>query len=216
MERSLDTSLNKVLASDKILMAALEIAQARGWANVRMCHIAAHLNAPLAELRELYPDMNAIADAWFSYALAEMLSVSEKTLRVFAVKERLFIVITRWLEALDVNHRVSVQMIRQKLYAVHVQHWAPMIFSLSNLVHWILDAAMIDSAGRQRKLEEIGMTLILLETLRVWGEDNTVDQIKTREFLKKRLDMADRTMRFLFLKCNPKVMDVQPTKKVKL
>ena len=56
---------------------------------------------------------------------------------------------------------------------------------------------MIDSHGRQRKLEELGTTLLILATLRVWVEDDSADQTITHTFLRQRLDQLERVMQFL-------------------
>ena len=141
--------------------------------------------------------MNAIADSWFARALTDMLVSPNEGFSDRPARERLFIVIVRWLDSLAEHHQVSAQMIHQKLYFFHPQHWIPMISSLSTLVHWILDASMIQSHGRQRRLEELGTTLLVLATLNVWVKDDTKGQIRTHTFLRKQLDHADGIIRLL-------------------
>jgi hypothetical protein len=92
---------------------------------------------------------------------------------------------------------VTVAMLEAKLYPSHPHHWAPMIFDLSRLVHWFLDAARIASTGRARQLAEIGLTAIFLAGLRVWRRDDTVGQERTRGYVRSRLTTADRWMRRL-------------------
>ena len=188
----------KGLTSDRILAAALEIAESQGWARVRMNQIATHIGVPLIDLRGLYHDMNAIADSWFARALTDMLVSPNEGFSDRPARERLFIVIVRWLDSLAEHHQVSAQMIHQKLYFFHPQHWLPMVSSLSTLVHWVLDAAMIDSHGRQRKLEELGTTLLILATLRVWVEDDSESQTRTHTFLRQRLGQLERVTQLLF------------------
>jgi hypothetical protein len=67
-----------------------------------------------------------------------------------------------------------------------------MIFDLSRLIHWFLDAARIESTGRRRQWAEIGLTLIFLATLRDWLRDESDQQARTRRGLKRRLQRADR------------------------
>ena len=171
-----------------------------GWANVRMYHLAAYFDVSLINLRSHYKDMNAIADDWFARALADMLVQPNNNFSNRPAKERLFIIIMRWFDFLVAHHRVSAQIISNKLYLFHPQHWVSMVFSLSTLVHWVLDAAMITSCGRRRKLQELGTTLLILATLRVWVNDNSESQTKTRIFLKQRLNQADRVMQTLLPK----------------
>jgi hypothetical protein len=67
----------------------------------------------------------------------------------------------------------------------------PLIFDLSRLVHWFLDAARIASTGRARQLAEIGLTAIVLGSLRVWLRDDTANGERTRSYLNRRLAQAD-------------------------
>lgn len=185
-------------AAGAILDAALALAERDGWANVRMMHVAAHLNCSLAAVHAHYRDMDAIADAWFGRALAALLAPPPRGFAKLPPKERMFIILTRWLDALAAHRTVSAQMIGQKLYPSHPHHWVPMVFSLSRLVHALLDAALIDSRGRQRQAEELGGTLLVLATLRVWCGDGSAGQERTRAFLKARLDRGDRLMSRVF------------------
>ena len=49
----------------------------------------------------------------------------------------------RWFDALAPHREVTDQMLREKLYASHPHHWAPMIFNLSRTIHWLRDAARL-------------------------------------------------------------------------
>ena len=206
MDSKPKTRRYKKLNPDRILDAALEIAESHGWTNVRMNHLATYFDTSLVDLYDHYQDMNSIADDWFARGLANMLALPNEGFANRPAKERLFSVITSWLDFLAMHHQVSAQMISQKLYLFHPQHWVPMISSLSRLVNCVLDAAMINSYGRQRKLEEIGTTLIILATLRVWVDDNSESQTKTRIFLRQRLDQADKVTRLMLTKCQPNTM----------
>jgi hypothetical protein len=100
----------------------------------------------------------------------------------------------RWFDALAPHKQVSSQMIGEKLHPPHAHHWVPMIFDLSRTIQWLREAAMLDAGGRRRQLEEVGLTMLFLATLRVWRRDDSPGQERTREFLKRRLAGADRTM----------------------
>ena len=182
----------------QILRTALGRAARDGWANVRMMHLAADLGVALRDIHAHYRDMDAIADAWFGQAMTALLAPPPRGFAGKPAKDRLYIAITRWLDALAGHRTVTAQMLGQKLYLSHPHHWVPMVFSLSRLVHAILDAAMIESRGRQRQAEELGGTLLVLSTLRVWCRDDSEDQQRTRENLRRRLDQGDRLMARLF------------------
>jgi hypothetical protein len=69
-----------------------------------------------------------------------------------------------------------------------------MIFSLSRLIQWLREVALLEAGGRRRQVEEVGLTLLFLATLRVWLADSSEDQEDTRRFLRRRLERADRWM----------------------
>ena len=100
MARKPKTRRDEKLTPDKILTATLEIAQSRGWANVRMNHVAAYIDVSLVDLHRHYQDMNAIADSWFARALTDMLVSPNEGFSDRPARERLFIVIVRWLDSL--------------------------------------------------------------------------------------------------------------------
>ena len=108
--------------------------------------------------------------------------------------ERLHLVIMRWFDALAPHREVTGEMLRAKLYLSHPQHWVPLIFDLSRLVHWFLDAARIASTGRARQMAEVGLTAIFLGSLRVWLRDDSAGSERTRAYLRRRLAAADRLL----------------------
>ena len=180
------------IGRDRIVDATLELAEAVGWDGVRLHQVAEQLNLPLAELRAEFPDLDAVANAWFARALDQTLRVPAVALPDRAPPERLEVVIMRWLEVLAAHRRVTREMLGAKLYPGHPQHWLPLIFDLSRLIHWFLDAARIRSTGRQRQLAEIGLTLIVLRTLWTWLRDESPGQVAARDRVRRQLQAADR------------------------
>ena len=69
-----------------------------------------------------------------------------------------------------------------------------MVFDLSRLIHWWMDAARIASSGPRRPIAEVGLTGIFLMTLACWARDESPNQERTRRFLDRRLAGADRIM----------------------
>jgi AcrR family transcriptional regulator len=177
---------------DRIVDAALALAAEAGWANLRLHQVAERLDLPLAEVRAQFRDRDAIANAWFERALDEMLAAPASELAGRPPPERLQVVMMRWFNALAPQRAVAREMLGEKLYPGHPQHWAPLIADLSRLIHWFLDAARIASTGRQRQLAEIGLTTLFLATLRTWLRDDSPGQERTRERLRRGLEAADR------------------------
>jgi AcrR family transcriptional regulator len=177
---------------DQILDASLEVAAAVGWDNLRLYQVAARLGLPLELVHAEFRDRDAIADAWFARALDQMLAVPAGELAGQPPPERLLRVMMRWFTALQSHHRVTGEMLRVKLYPGHPQHWVPLAFDLSRLIHWFLDAALIASTGYRRPLAEIGLTALFLKTLAGWLRDRSGDLERVREQLGRDLERADR------------------------
>ncbi len=178
----------------RILETALAMAEERGWGSLRLRDVAARLDISLAELQSHYRDQDAIANAWFSRALAAMLAPPRQGFASLPAEERLFLALMRWFDALAPHRAVTAEMISEKLHLPHAHHWVPMIFDLSRTIQWLREAALLDAGGRRRQLEEIGLTALFLATLAVWRRDESRGQERTRAFLKRRLSRADRTM----------------------
>ena len=182
----------------RILETALGLAEEQEWQNVRLSQVADRLKISLLEIHDHYRDMDDVANAWFGGALDAMLSPSGKAFSKRPPKDRLRVVLVRWLDFLAEHREVTTQMVASKLYPAHVHHWAPLVFNLSRLVHWWLDAAAIVSRGRQRQIEEIGLTALFLATVSRWGRDDSSSQERTKYFLERRLNSAEACMARLF------------------
>jgi AcrR family transcriptional regulator len=177
---------------DRIVAAALALAEEQGWANLRLHQVADRLGLSLAVVRAEFRDRDAIADAWFARALDELLSAPAAAVAGRPPPERLQTVVMRWFDALAPHRSVAREMLREKLYPGHPQHWGPLIADLSRLIHWFLDAARITSTGRERRLAEVGLTALFLATLRSWLRDDSEGQQATRAQLQRGLEAADR------------------------
>ena len=177
---------------DQILDASLELAAVIGWDNLRLYQVAARLGLPLKLVRAEFRDRDALADAWFARALDQTLAVPPGELAGQPPPERLLRVMRRWFAALQPHHRVTGEMLRVKLYPGHPQHWVPLAFDLSRLIHWFLDAALIASTGYRRQLAEIGLTALFLKTLAGWLRDRDGDLERLGEQLRRDLERADR------------------------
>jgi AcrR family transcriptional regulator len=179
---------------DRIVDLALELGEEGGWSNVRLYKVAERAGVPLATIGAEFRDLDALANAWFARALARVERIPPQALADQPAPERLHLVIMRWLDALAPHRAVTGEMLRAKLYPSHPQHWVPLIFDLSRLIHWFLDAARIASTGRARQLAEIGLTAIFLGSLRVWLSDDSAGSERTRSYLRRRLAAADRLL----------------------
>ena len=182
------------VTSQDILAMALTQAEEKGWDNIRLYQIAEALNAPLEDIHHHYPDLNGVADAWFNQALSVMFDPEDDMFAKQPAWHRLYITLEKWFDHLSKHHQVTAQIICSKMHPPHVHHWGPMIFDLSRLIHWWLDAAHIAVTGRKRQIAEIGLTVIFLRTLTRWINDQTPQQRRTRDFLKRHLKRIDQAI----------------------
>ena len=181
---------------DRILDAAVAVAEEdAGWYDLRLHLVARRLDLPLATVLDHFRDADAIADAWFARALRAMLREPEPGFDALPLSGRVHAVLMRWFDVQAAHRRVVGSMIGAKLHPSHPHHWVPMAFSLSRLVHWVLEAARLDARGLPRQAEEVGLTLLLLRALRVWLDDRSPGQERTRAFLRRNLGWLDRLPR---------------------
>ena len=181
---------------DRILDVAVAVAEEdAGWYDLRLHLVARRLDLPLATVLDQFRDADAIADAWFARALRAMLREPEPGFDALPPSGRVHAVLMRWFDAQAAHRRVVGSMIGAKLHPSHPHHWVPMVFSLSRLIHWVLEAARLDARGLPRQAEEVGLTLLFLRALRVWLDDRSPGQERTRAFLRRNLGWLDRLPR---------------------
>ena len=176
---------------ERVLEAALALADRQGWEEVSLHRLAAGLGLGLAEFRARYRDKDAIANAWFRRAQDAMLADPPKGFARRPPPERLEFLLGRWFDALQPHRRATIEMLQSKLWPFHPHHYVPMVFNLSRLIQWLRDAAGLTVQGTRRQAEEIGLTLVFVAALAVWCRDETEGQARTRAFLAARLDQAD-------------------------
>ena len=186
---------------ERIVDAALSIADEHGWQAVRLHEVAVRLDLPLARIHEQFPDLDAVADAWLERADRAMLAEAERAdFGDLPVTERLLAALTAWFAALGNRRRVLRHVLAYKLTPAHLHLQAAAVVATSRRVQWLREAARLDASGAQKSLEEVGLTGLFLATLGVWLRDETAESERTRAFLRRRLERADRLMTRL-LRC---------------
>jgi AcrR family transcriptional regulator len=183
---------------ERIVDAAMDLAEDVGWDNVRLGDVAGRLGIGLAEVAGQYRDLDAVANAWFGRARAAMLAPLPAESVRWTASERLETLMLRWFDALAPRRDVTAQMLAAKMWPFHPHHWVPMIFDLSRTILWLRDAAALDATPPRRQVEEVGLSALFLATLAVWARDDTAGQERTRRFLGRRLGAADRVMTRVF------------------
>jgi len=156
---------------DRTIDMAMALAAEQGWHDVSLNTVAERLGITLADIAAEFRDRDAIADAWFTRALAAMLAPPPVQFGDLPASARAEMMILRWFRAQSAHARVAGQILLTRLWPSHPHHWLPMVFSLSRLVHWWLDAARIEHTGLRRMAEEVRLTALLLRAITAWQAD---------------------------------------------
>ncbi|EPC03679.1 hypothetical protein L861_19285 [Litchfieldella anticariensis FP35 = DSM 16096] len=189
--------------ADRILEATLQQADEYGWDAVRLTEVAAQLDIPATTVLDHYRDLDAVANVWFLRGWRAMLADKPDDFDTWRARERIEYCMLAWFDALAAHRRVTVQMLRTKAHLPHLHTWGPMIFDLSRTIQWLREAARLEApyGTRRARMEEVGLTALFLDTLRIWSRDDTPRQQDTRHFLAKRLKRGDRLMRWVWGRC---------------
>jgi AcrR family transcriptional regulator len=177
---------------EAILDAALGLAQTRGWAGTSLAQVARALDVSLADIRAHFRDKDALANAWFERALAAMLAPGPDGFAALPVEERIVESLRIWFAVLSTHRRATRDMFLAKLYPGHPHHWVPLVFDLSRFVHWLLDAADLNSPPPRRQLEEVALTALVVSAHMVWLSDPTAEGRLADAFLGRALRRGGR------------------------
>ena len=173
-----------------VLDAALDIAEEKGqWSAVRLHDVADRLHVPVSEVLDHYRDLDSVADAWFLRGLKAMVGPTPADFMQQPAWRRIEMCLLAWFDALASHQRVTAQMLRGKLHLSHPHHWAPMIFNLSRVIHWLREAAQLPAryGTRRASIEEVTLTAVFVAALWIWTRDDSVGQERTRGFLRREL-----------------------------
>jgi len=178
---------------DRILEAALALAEQRSWERVRLHDVAAALNLGLNDVRAHFREKEEISDAWFDRADAAMLDESALPgLSALPPRERLHRLMMAWLAALQPHRRVTRQMIGGKLEPGHVHYQYAGLLRVSRTVQWWREAAQRDAVLPWRALEETALTAIYLAAFFYWMRDDSENAGRTSALLDRLLARVER------------------------
>lgn len=177
---------------ERIVDAALALAETRPWEAVRLHDVAAALGLTLDDLRRHFREKEDLADAWFDRADAAMLR-DAATAEFLALPGggRLHRAVMTWLGVLAPHRRATRQMLLGKLEPGHLHVQIPVLLRVSRTVQWLREAAGRDATYLHRALEETALTTIFLLTVLRWLNDDSPDFMATRRLLDRLLDAAE-------------------------
>jgi AcrR family transcriptional regulator len=173
---------------DRIVDAAIDLAERDGWAAVRLHEVAAACNAGLGDIRVHFREKEDIVDAWLDRADAAMLRhVDHGALDGLPPRERVRQQIVVWLEALAAHQRVTRQMLLGRLEPGRLGWQCEAAGRVRRTVLWIREGARLDATGARRAVEEAALTSLFVKTVALWLGDGSLDFRETRSWLDRGL-----------------------------
>ena len=180
------------LTRERIVDAALELAEREGWESVRLHQVASACDAGLDEIRAHFREKDEIIDAWLDRADAAMLRCHDSgELDGLSPRARIRALILAWLEALAPYHRVTREMIWHKLEFGHVHVQFPAILRISRTVQWIREGALLDAPLPRRALEETALTALFIKVFLFWLRDRPPEFHDTHRWLDRGLAVLE-------------------------
>jgi AcrR family transcriptional regulator len=178
---------------ERIVDAALALADERTWERVRLHDVAARLGVTLVDIGRHFREKEEITDAWFDRADRAMFAAAgNPAMAALSARERFAELLMTWLGALAPHRRVTRQMLAGKLEFGHVHYQFAGLLRISRTVQWLREGAGLDDPLPWRALEESALTSIYLATVVHWLNDDTEGSAATRAFLDRLLDRGGR------------------------
>ena len=181
--------MNKTTNRQRIVDAAISIAESKGWEAVRLHEVAKSLSISLEDIRAEFSEKDQLVDAWFDRADSAMLQDAAGGMpSQISCQQRMHRAIMTWLSALSSNRKVTRQMILGKFEPGHVHLQFPGLMRISRTVQWMREAAGYDAGFPRRAVEETIHTSIYLATFSYWMFDDSRHAERTAGFLQKQLE----------------------------
>ena len=175
---------------DRVIDVTLALAAERGWTHFGLSDIAHAADLGLAELRELYPSKGAVLGAFMRRTDLIVLREDASDLAGEPVRERLFDVLMRRLDALapyKAAMRAVVDAVKRDPVLALALNGAAL-----NSMRYMLEAAGIRTYGPLGGLRVQGAVVMFARVLEVWIHDEGTDLAKTMARLDRELDQAGR------------------------
>jgi ubiquinone biosynthesis protein COQ9 len=185
---------------ERIVDAAVELAEQSSWEQVRLFDVAQSLGVGLDDIRQHFREKEDVIEGWFDRADAAVLKAgAEMGFTELPARVRLHRLIMTWLEALSAHRRVTREMIYGRFEPGHVHMQVRGLLRVSRTVQWIREGARRDAAFLTRALEETVLTSIYLATFFHWMHDDSTDSAATRRLLDRLLRGAEWLPSFMFV-----------------
>lgn len=186
---SAKASPNPRLKAAEALMALLAD---HGWHQITLGDVAKRAGISLAELRQSAPCKEALLPALTAEIDRKVLESMERSDESLRVRDRLFDVLMRRLDALAPYKpglkRLAEEGVRAPFAGLAVA------CSIDRAMPWMLEAAGIGSSGLGGQIKAKALAAIYLSAVKVWLTDDSADLGKTMGALDKGFERVGRLM----------------------
>ena len=180
---------------EEIIAAFLALLSEQPFEEVRMADIAARAGISLAQLRGEFPSALAILAAHMKAVDRAVLAGDFSDMEEEPVRERLFDVLMRRLEALA-PHRQAIRSLLRS-----ARRDPPLALALNGLAvrsqQWMLAAAGIDASGPRGMIRAQGLAVLFAPVLRTWVRDEDPGLARSMAALDRALARGQRLAGFL-------------------
>jgi AcrR family transcriptional regulator len=192
------TALDPTATTDleQALDSALRVAGTNGWTSGSLAQVAEDTGLPHARVLALLPTRTAVLEAWGAQVDAQVLAEGVDLDPEETVRDRLFDLIMRRLDALA-PHKAAVSALTPACAGDPLMGLTAAM-GLSRSMAMTLEAAGVGAAGFGGLLRVKGLSVLFLYVLRAWLSDDSPDMAKTMAALDQALDKAESAAISLF------------------
>ena len=179
-------------ARDAIVQALMRLAVTRPWTDIEVTDIAREAGVSLAEFRDLFPSKGAVLGAFSRMIDKEVLEGTTDDLAGEPVRERVFDVMMRRIDALT-PYKAALQRIFDAVRG------EPLTLAALNQValnsqRFMLAAAGVSTEGPLGLLKLQGAAVVFANTLETWLDDDDPALARTMARLDRELKRGERVL----------------------
>ncbi len=188
--------LNQDTPRDRIIAAAMRVADSRGWRDASLADIASEASVPLGELRHHFKSKADILAA-FTRAVDDAVFARMAPSPNDVPRDRLFDVIITRFEVMQ-PYKAALRRIHDDL-RTRPGSAMMQLGAVSRSQYWMLQAAGINAEGSLGLLRLKGLLAVYADVFSVWLDDDDPGMARTMAALDRRLrrgeDMVKRVER---------------------
>lgn len=179
----------KKTLKEKVIAAAFELAQARGWENVSFVDIAEAAGFTPLEIHDDFADKTDILMTYGRMLDRKILETAGEAGEEETPRDRLFDLLMERFDLLNEDRGAIISILCSfkgdpKQAVIALPH-------LGRSMSWMLEGAGISTVGITGAVKVAGLTGVYLNVLRSWKDDESPDMAGTMAALDRSLGRAE-------------------------